>query len=164
MASWHRHRRSVASRVEALRSPGSGIVGQGVRFALSGGIVAIVYPVTTTLLADVVGLPFQAALAIGYVAGLALHFTLQRVFVWDHGDGFALSLDRQLRRYLLVAAIEYGITAASTALLPSALGISTEIVYLVTVAAIVVTNFLLFRSAIFHAKPPSAAAPAAPAD
>jgi putative flippase GtrA len=139
------------------------VVGQGVRFLLSGGVVAIVYPATTTVLADVVGLPFQAALAIGFTVGLALHFTLQRVFVWGHGDGFALPLNMQLRRYLLVAALQYGITAASTSLLPSALGVSTEVVYLVTVAAIIVTNFLLFRFVIFHAKSPSQAAPAAPA-
>jgi putative flippase GtrA len=52
---------------------------------------------------------------------------------------------------LVVAAAQYGLTAASTLLLPHAIGISTEIVYLVTVAAIITVNFVVFRHGIFHA-------------
>ncbi len=141
--------------VRTLRSPESGVVGQGVRFALSGGTVALVYLATTTLLAEVVGLPFQVALAIGFCVGLVVHFTLQRVFVWTHHEEFALPLAHQVGRYLVVAAVQYGVTAASTALLPSALGVPTETVYLVTVVVVLSTNFLVFRSGIFHARPPA---------
>jgi putative flippase GtrA len=139
--------------VHALREPESGLLGQGVRFALSGGAVAVVYLATTTVLASVVGLPFQAALAIGFSVAIAVHFTLQRLFVWTHHEEFALPLGHQVGRYLIVAAVQYGVTAASTALLPSALGISTEIVYLATVAVVLSVNFLVFRHGIFHAKP-----------
>jgi putative flippase GtrA len=137
----------------SLRSPQAGLLGQGVRFALAGGTVALIYLTTTTVLADVVGLPFQAALAIGFCVGLMVHFTLQRVFVWTHHEEFALPLRHQAGRYLAVAAVQYGVTAASTSLLPSALGLPTEIVYLATVAVIVCTNFLVFRHGIFHSKP-----------
>ncbi len=122
--------------VHTLKAPESGMLGQGVRFALSGGTVALVYLATTTVLAEVVGLPFQVALAIGFCVGLVVHFTLQRLFVWSHHEEFALPLSHQLGRYLAVAAAQYGVTAASTALLPHALGVSTEIVYLVTVAVV----------------------------
>jgi putative flippase GtrA len=138
--------------VQRLRGPESGLLGQGARFALSGGTVAVVYLATTTLLADVAGLPFQAALAIGFSVGLVVHFTLQRLFVWAHHEEFALSLHHQLGRYLAAASVQYGVTAASTGLLPSALGVSTEIVYLATFAVVVSTNFLVFRNGIFHAK------------
>jgi putative flippase GtrA len=136
-----------------LKTPESGALGQGVRFALSGGTVALVYLATTTVLAEVAGLPFQAALAIGFSVGLVVHFTLQRRFVWTHHEEFALPLGHQLGRYLAVAAVQYGVTAASTALLPSALGVPTELVYLVTVAVVLSVNFLVFRYGIFHAKP-----------
>ena len=126
--------------------------GQGLRFLMAGGAVALVYVVTTTILATVVGLPFQVALAIGMGLGLALHFMLQRVFVWLHRDEFALPLHHQLGRYLIAAAIQYGVTVASTSLLPSALGLSTEVVYLGTVAIVTSTNFMLFRYGIFHAR------------
>ena len=66
------------------------------RFALSGGTVALVYLATTTVLASVVGLPFQAALAIGFCVGLVVHFTLQRLFVWTHHEEFALPLGHQV--------------------------------------------------------------------
>lgn len=138
--------------VRTLKTPESGLLGQGVRFALSGGTVALVYLGTTTLLAEVAGMPFQAALAIGFSLGLVVHFTLQRLFVWTHHEQFALPLGHQLGRYLLAAAVQYGVTAASTGLLPSALGIPAEIVYLVTVAVVLSSNFLVFRYGIFHAK------------
>jgi putative flippase GtrA len=138
-----------------LRSPSSGLFGQGVRFALAGGTVALVYLTTTTLLADVGGLPFQMALAIGFGVGLVVHFTLQRMFVWRAREEFALPLRHQVGRYLAAAAVQYGVTAASTSLLPSALGVSTEVVYLATVTVVLSTNFLVFRFGIFHSKEPS---------
>lgn len=135
-----------------LRAPDSGVVGQGVRFALSGSIVAICYLATTTLLAEVAQTPFQAALAIGFSVAVMVHFTLQRMFVWTHHEEFALSLRHQAGRYLAVAGVQYGITAASTALLPRTLGVSAEIVYLATVAVVLGINFLVFRNVVFHAK------------
>jgi len=136
-----------------LRSPGSGLRGQGMRFAIAGGTVAVLYVGFTTILASVAGLPFQAALAIGLGGALVVHFTLQRLFVWSHHDEFALPLHHQLGRYLLATACQYGVTAASTSLLPSALGLPTELVYLATVAAVISTNFIVFRHGIFHARP-----------
>lgn len=139
-------------RVRRLLAPDSGILGQGVRYALTGGVVSLVYLFTTTMLALVVGLPFEVALPIGFGLGILVHFTLQRVFVWGHGDKFALPLRHQLGRYLMLAGSQYGLTAASTALLPSAVGLPTEEVYLATALLITSANFLLFRHRIFHAK------------
>jgi putative flippase GtrA len=137
----------------SLRSPSSGLRGQGVRFALAGGTVALVYLSTTSVLAEVVGMPFQVALAIGFTVALIVHFTLQRVFVWRNHEEFALPLHQQAGRYLILAGVQYGVTAASTSLLPAALGVSSEIVYLATVAVVLGANFTVFRHGIFHAKP-----------
>src|SRR5580692_7756333 len=71
----------VPAFLKAALSPDSGLLGQGVRFALVGGFVALVYLLTTTILALVVHLPFQLALAIGFCVAITVHFTLQRVFV-----------------------------------------------------------------------------------
>jgi putative flippase GtrA len=138
---------------QTLKTPESGLLGQGTRFAIAGGGVALVYLATTTVLANVVGLPFQLALAIGFCVGLVVHFTLQRLFVWTHHEEFALPLHHQVGRYLAAAAVQYGVTAASTSVLPSALGVPTEVVYLATVAVVISTNFLVFRHGIFHSKP-----------
>jgi putative flippase GtrA len=144
---------SVREIARALRGHESGLLGQGTRFAIAGGSVALVYLATTTVLADVVGLPFQLALAIGFCVGLVVHFTLQRLFVWTYHEEFALPLHHQVGRYLAAAAVQYGVTAASTSVLPSALGVATEVVYLATVAVVISTNFLVFRHGIFHSKP-----------
>jgi putative flippase GtrA len=136
-----------------LQSPSSGVLGQGVRFVLAGGIVVVVYVGTTTVLAKVVGMHFQVALAIGFGVALIVQFNLYRLFVWTHHEEFALPVHHQAGRYLVAAAIGYGLTATCTSLLPAALGVSTEIVYLAMVAALPVINFIVFRYIIFHAKP-----------
>lgn len=143
----------MRSLARSLRAPESGLLGQGVRFALAGGTVASVYLITTTVLAEVVGMRFQAALAIGFSVALIVHFTLQRVFVWTHHEEFALPVHHQAGRYLILAGAQYGVTAASTSWLPGNLGVSSEVVYLVTVAGFVGANFVVFRHRVFHAKP-----------
>jgi putative flippase GtrA len=136
--------------IRDLRSPRLGLFGEIVRFGLAGGLVTLVYLGITTVLYQLVGLPFQAALAIGFAAALLLHFTFQRLFVWIHDEGFTLTLRHQVRRYLLMAGMQYVLTALSTALLPGALGISTELVYLATMAIVTTTGFLTMRFIIFH--------------
>jgi putative flippase GtrA len=131
---------------------GSGLLEQAARYVLTGGTVTVVYLGTTTVLADAVGLSFQIALAIGACAGVIIHFTLQRFFVWAHSDEYALALHHQAARYLIFAGAQYGLTAASTATLPAVLGLPVELVYLGTVAILVSMNFLVFRNAIFHPK------------
>jgi putative flippase GtrA len=138
-----------------LRLRGPGLLGQGARYAVAGATVAAVYLGTTTALADVAGLPFQIALIIGFCVGLSAHFTLQRFFVWAHHEGYALPFNHQAARYLAVAGAQYGLTAASTSVLPAALGLPVEVVYFATVAALVSVNFLIFRNGVFHPKVPA---------
>jgi putative flippase GtrA len=116
-----------------------------------GGLVTIFYLTATTVLYKVLALPFQAALAIGFAASLLLHFTLQRLFVWMHYEGFALPFRHQVGRYLTMACAQYGMTVASTAVLPRALHVSTEVVYLATMILVTTAGFLVMRFVIFHA-------------
>jgi putative flippase GtrA len=153
---------SVTALLHTLRAPDSGALGQGARFALVGCVVAAVYLLSTTVLAVVVGMPFQAALAIGMCLAIVVHFTLQRVFVWANQAGFALPFHHQIGRYLLVTGTQYGLTAASVALLPGALGLPIEVVYVGTVILTASINFLVFRNRIFHATPATAPAASVP--
>jgi putative flippase GtrA len=150
----HRMRRSV-DLLQVIRSPDLGTFGQTLRFALVGGSSTGVYVVTTTLLGSVAGIPFQLALSIGTCVALAMHFTLQRVFVWVHREEFALPLRHQAGRYLLLVGVQYGLTTASTSLLPSAVGVPVEIVYLGTVVIYASVNFFVFRNRIFHPGEPA---------
>ena len=145
------HARRITEVAAERRSARSGLFGQGIRFALAGGSVMAIYVASTTLLAKGFGLPFEAALPIGYVTALCAHFTLQRFFVWVHDAEFALALPAQATRYLVLAGLQYGLTAASTAVLPKALGASVTLVYLATVIVLTSGNFLALRNGVFHA-------------
>lgn len=136
--------------VRDIRSPRWGLAGQGVRFAISGGLVAIVYTTVTTVLHDGFSVAFQIALAIGFVTSVSLHFTLQRLFVWRHYERFALALHHQAARYLCVCASQYGVTVLSTAELPGLVGLPVEVVYVLTMLTVAAVNFVVFRGRVFH--------------
>ncbi len=142
-------RPTVARALTLLRA--DSVFAQGVRFIISGGIVSIVYITVTTVLAEVSHLRFEVALGIGWCAALAVHYTLQRTFVWTHSDGFALPFGRQIGRYLAVACSQLAITTATTSLLPSALGLPTEVIYLATAMLLTSINFIVFRGGVFQA-------------
>jgi putative flippase GtrA len=144
-------RREIARAfLRDIRSPKWGLAGQGLRFAISGTVVALVYVAVTTALHDLFAVPFQIALAIGFVVSVSLHFTLQRLFVWRHYERFALRAHDQAARYLCVCGAQYGITALSTSQLPSLVGLPVEVVYLATMLTVAGVNFLIFRGRIFH--------------
>jgi len=113
-------------------------------------VVALVYLTTTMVLVDIVTVPFQLALPVGFATAVFVHFTLQRLFVWVHSTQFALSIRAQACRYLLVVAVQYPLTAASIALLPGALGIPVMSIYFATALTLGATNFLVYRSGIFY--------------
>ncbi len=142
----------MRERAQSLLTPDSGLLGQGVRYVVNGCTTAGVYLLSTTLLALVAGLPFQVALAVGFCLACAVNFTLHRGFVWMHYEDYALPLHHQFGRYLVVACAVYGLTALSIALLPRALGLPTEVVYLATALLLTPVNFVIYRSGIFHPK------------
>jgi len=144
--------KTIARRLLHLRSPESGVLGQGVRFVLAGGTVALIYLTTTTVLHHVFDMPFQLALIVGTVTGVLTHFTLQRLFVWVHHEEFALGLHEQVGRYLLLAGAQYALTALSTSVLPGVLDVPVTPVYFATAFTLAVVNFLVFRGRIFHAE------------
>ena len=136
---------------EAIALPRvASIAARGIRFLAAGGLVACLYLAVTTLLASVIGVPFQAALAIGFAAALTSHFLLQRVFVWRHTAGYALTAREQVGRYVPLAGAQYGITAASTAFLPGAIGVGVVYVYLATAATLTCANFFVVGARVFH--------------
>jgi putative flippase GtrA len=134
---------------QGRRSRLSGLAGRGLRFAIAGAAVTLLYVAVTMILAAI-GVPFQVALVIGFSAGIAVHFTLQRTFVWVRAEGFALPIQHQAWRYLGIAAAQYVVTALATLYLPDLLGVGVEYVYVPTVVAVTVSNFLVFGGRVFH--------------
>jgi putative flippase GtrA len=158
----HRFER-IRSRGRMWRSDHASLFSQGLRFAFTGCAVSAVYLLTTSALSLLVGLPFQVALAIGFVVAVAMHFGMQRLFVWTDHDGFALAAPHQVSRYLLAATTQYGITAASTSFIPAALGLPVVLVYLAIAFPVALVNFIVFRNYIFHGERVGAEARGEPA-
>lgn len=128
------------------------LAGSTLRFGIAGGIVAVVYLGIPLLLDGALGVAIQIAIPIAYVLAVSLHFNLQRHFVFRHVARFALSKREQIMRYVAIGAIQYPLTALSTALLPAALGLSHRAAFVATSLAISLTFFIVLRTHVFHAR------------
>ena len=98
------------------------LTGPTIRYGIAGAIVGLVYLAMPLLMKDDLGWPIEVAIPIAYVIAVTLHFNLQRHFVFRHVEQFALSTHEQIGRYVIIGAIQYPVTALSTAFLPSAPG------------------------------------------
>jgi putative flippase GtrA len=137
------------------------LAGPTLRYGLVGATVAAVYLAIPFALNGVLGAPIQVAIPVAYVAAVTLHFNLQRHFVFRHVLAFALSRREQIARYVAVGAVQYPVTALSTAFVPGLLGISERAAFVATTLLISVTFFLVLRGHVFH--PSEEPAPTSPA-
>ncbi len=137
-------------RMERLRALlNDEFAGSGVRFVVSGTIVAAVYLGIPIGLSSV-GIPIEVAIPIAYVVAATLHFNLQRRFVFRHVPEFALTTRQQISRYVVMGAVQYPVTALLTALLPKALGVSQNAAFVGVACSWSVFLFLTLRSHVFH--------------
>ena len=121
------------------------------RYGLAAILVATTYVGLTLALSGPADLPIQLVIPVALTVAVGLHFVLQRRFVFVDRTSFALSRAEQARRYVVLVAIQYAITAAATAVLPEVLGTTEQVVYVATVIAISATSFLFLRARVFHA-------------
>jgi len=126
------------------------VILQLLRFGVTGGVVFGVYTGGTLLLSGPIGMPIYAAIAVAYLVGVILNFTLQRHFVFLDRATFALPLRAQFLRYLIAGALLYGATSVAVSTLPGVIGTSQRVVFVIVVAPISLLSFTLVRTAIFH--------------
>ena len=100
-----------------------------IRYAISGAIVAAFYLGAPIAVNTLLGLPLEVCLPVAYVMAVALQFTLQRLFVFRHITEFALTVRQQIRWYIVIAAVQYPLSALATAFLPKLLGVPQRAVY-----------------------------------
>jgi putative flippase GtrA len=120
---------------------------------LTGGFIAVVYLGFGLLLSGPLGVPVQIAIPLSFVLSTCLNYSLQRLFVFAHSADFALSAQAQFGRYLQVGAVQYAFTAAATALLPDALGVDEQVVYVVAALTAAAITFVVLRVVVFHRSP-----------
>jgi putative flippase GtrA len=120
------------------------------RYAISGTVVTGFSFATPIVLNAVFSIPLEACLPPVYVLAFTLQFTLQRLFVFRHVRDFALSIRQQAAWYVMIAAIQYPLTAAATAVLPGWLGVSEREVYVISSLVVAFATFLFLRRNVFH--------------
>jgi putative flippase GtrA len=119
------------------------------RFAFTGGLVALVAFACMTVQLEVLSVPGQLALVITYLISTTVHFSLNRQWVWHGAGGYTLHFTAQGRRYLCVVAVSYGVNALSIAFLPTLLGVPELAVYFVVTALLAIVSYLVFRHWVF---------------
>lgn len=122
------------------------------RYAMAGVLVTLFNLGMPVLLSITFGIPLEECIPASYVLAAMLQFTLQRLFVFRHISEFALSLRRQALWYVMIVAIQYPIAALATAFLPSVLGLSERIVYVVTALTVAFATFLFLRRNVFQSR------------
>jgi putative flippase GtrA len=121
------------------------------RFGLSGGVVALVNLGAMTVLVAGFDVRAQIALILSYALGLAVHFILNRQWVFSPEDAYHLHFTAQGVRYLFSAGMIYALTALALATLPQSLDVAPLVVYYVTVLTLSMVNFFVLRSFVFRA-------------
>lgn len=118
------------------------------RFVTAGGFVAFVNLGTGALLLAL-GVEVQLTVALAYLAGVTTHFTLQRLFVFAGEGEFALTLPQQLRRYAVLAAVQYPATAGLVAVL-IAIGCSNLAAVVCAALLVAPVTYVVLRTRMFH--------------
>jgi putative flippase GtrA len=112
------------------------------RFVTSGLIVTGIQAVLVVLGLEVLGMGVQSSLVLAYAAATAVHFTLNRQWVFA-GEAHALRLSAQGIRYLVLVGVNYAVTATALAILPGALEVDDLVVYAGITLVLAATNFLV---------------------
>lgn len=111
--------------------------------------MGIVYFSAMAALVEGLRLHVQAALVTAYAIALAVHFSLNRRYVFSSGSGYALSLSAQGARYTAVALASYALTSVALAVLPTLLGTTELLVFYAVAPAQTAVTFLVLRRWIF---------------
>jgi putative flippase GtrA len=138
----------VSGRVDRLaqRLPRVAVLS---KFAFTGALVAITHLGLVSGM-TLGGVPIQIALALAFLVAIAMHFTLNRQWVFRHESGYALRFSSQGLRYLAAAALSYACTAIGVAVLPDALGIPQLAAFFLMTGIMACITFAILHLWVFH--------------
>jgi len=129
-----------------------------VRYLVVGGLSLCVDYTVYVLVYRGTSVGAALAAAAGYLAAFVVNFGLNRTWVFDVASGH---LSRQLRRYLVLVAVNLAITAAAVGVLVAS-GVDYRIAKLAVAAVIAIANFLIMRLWVFRPPEPSRRGPSTP--
>ena len=118
------------------------------RFIASGLVVTATNFLIMTVLV-LIGVPAQISLVCAVVGSTAVHFALNRQWVFMRDAGYAHHLSVQGRRYLAVVVVNYAVSSAAIAFLPALLGWPVLVVYFATNIVMAAILFPVLRMWVF---------------
>ena len=140
-----------ARRTAALLSPAStSPSAEFLRYIVSGCVAAAAYITVTLSLEGLTGLSIQAAIPIGFAVAVAVNFLLQRYYAFAHVGSFVIGTRAQAALYVLMCLVQYGLTAAGTALLPQFTPLGERLAYVCMVGVMPLASFVMLRIGIFR--------------
>ena len=131
------------------RLPGAVVMS---KFVVTGALVGATHLGLVSLMV-VGGVPIQVALALAFVIALAVHFTLNRQWVFSVDAGYALHFSRQGLRYLATAVVSYACTAIAVAVLPGVTGLPELAAFFIAAGAMACFSFVALSVWVFAAAP-----------
>ena len=112
-------------------------------FVLAGGTATLVnYSVFLVLL--ILNVQYLIASAIGFLSGIGVSFTINRLYVFTHRTSSKASFVRYMAAYLVALAAQLSLLEALVQL-----GIRPEISNIVAILIVVVVNFFVVRQFVF---------------
>ncbi len=116
---------------------------QFVGFVIAGGVATVVnYGLFLVLFR--LNVNFLLAASIGYLSGIVLSFTLNRVIVYGSRQNIAIEFVRYFLAYLIALAAQLG----ALGLLVAA-GLAPELANAVAIVSVVILNFFVVRRFVF---------------
>ena len=116
-------------------------------FLAVGGATAVLYGAVFTVLWELARLGRTAAVSIAYAAAVVFHFYTNRRFTFRANAG---GLSTHAVRYLVLVAVNYGITLAVMELAVSGLSLSPYGGVVLATGATFLTGYFLSRFWVFH--------------
>lgn len=117
------------------------------RYLISGGTGTVFNLAMVYVLTDIFNIYYLISTSIAFVFSFFVSFTLQKFFTFqDH------SMDEiytQAPKYLTVALINMGLNGLSMYVLVSGFGLHYLVAQIITIAAISIESFIVYRYVIF---------------
>jgi len=117
-------------------------------FLTVGGLTALLNFGVFMFLWRVLGVQMDWAVGIAFAVALLVHFYMNRIQTFR---GAAGALGPQVAKYLLVAALNYGITVAVVRLTTRVLGLAPPVGLLVAIGTTALCGYVLLRRCVFRA-------------
>jgi len=118
------------------------------RFALVGGLTAVLYAGGISLFLGILGLDYRLGISLAYVVAVSFHFLCNRRFTFNAAKG---GMPAQVAKYCCLLAVNYLIVLAVAVLCVDHLGISAYVasglsLFGTTILAYLALNRWIFTS------------------